>query len=179
MSEVEPTVRKLADSEIDRGDQSNLYRTIMGRVAGGVSVILSGSPAALVGMTVNSLVSVSLDPLLILFCARLHSTTAGAIIENGRFSVNILSQEQQLISRHFAGRRAETTAFDLCGEDDHVWIKGTVGTFLCAVDDVHRAGDHNIIVGRIDRIIDNPSRPSPLIYHEGLYRSLEPAGYRA
>lgn len=127
-------------------------------------------------MTVNSLVSVSLDPPLLLFCARLHSVTAAAVIERGRFSANLLGEGQHRVARHFASGRVEPATFGLGHDRDHVWLEGTVASLLCTVQDVHRAGDHDIIVGRIGRIIDNPSPPLPLIYHQGGYRSLGPAG---
>jgi 3-hydroxy-9,10-secoandrosta-1,3,5(10)-triene-9,17-dione monooxygenase reductase component len=160
----------------DKGAEPGLYRAVMRRVAGGVSVVLTGSPVALAGMTVNSLVSVSLDPPLLLFCARLRSVTAAAVIENGLFSVNLLGEDQHRIARHFASGRLEPATLRIGDDRDHVWLEDTVASLLCMVQDVHRAGDHDIIVGRIGRIIENPSPPLPLIYHEGRYRSLGPAG---
>ena len=127
-------------------------------------------------MTVNSLVSVSLDPPLLLFCARLHSVTAAAVIERGRFSANLLGEDQDRVARHFASGMAAPATFGLNHDRDHVWLEGTVASLLCTVQDVHRAGDHHIIVGRIGRIVDTPSPPLPLIYHEGTYRSLGLAG---
>ncbi|AMJ59416.1 hypothetical protein AXW83_03045 [Bosea sp. PAMC 26642] len=169
---MDATVRQRAAGGDDPGVSSDQYRAVMRRVAGSVSVILSGAPHALVGMTVNSVVSVSLDPPLILFCARAQSASAASILEKGLFSVNLLSDEQQLVSRYFAGGQAEPPAFDLGSDGDHVWLERTVGSFLCSVDNVHRAGDHNIIVGKIHRIIDNTSRPLPLVYRDGQYHSL-------
>jgi 3-hydroxy-9,10-secoandrosta-1,3,5(10)-triene-9,17-dione monooxygenase reductase component len=151
-----------------------LYRETMGRLAGGISVILSGTASTPKGMTVNSLVSVSLDPLLLLFCARRKSVTAMTVIETGVFSVNILSEQQLSASRFFSGYCGAPSSCEIAGVRDHIWIKETVGSFLCSVETAHRAGDHDIIIGRVRDIIDNPSRPSPLIYHEGRYRSLGP-----
>lgn len=152
-----------------------LYRETMGRLAGGISVILSGTASTPRGMTVNSLVSVSLDPLLLLFCARRESVTARTVIETGVFSVNILSEQQLSASRYFSGYCGTPSTCEIAGMRDHIWIKETVGSFLCSVETAHRAGDHDIIIGHVRDIIDNPSRPLPLIYHDGRYRSLGPA----
>lgn len=172
-------MKALAEAKGSPSSGSALYRSIMGRVAVGISVILSGSPSAPTGMTVNSLVSVSLDPLLLLFCARLQSVTARTVIETGAFSVNILTDKQQPASKYFAGSCSGAPDFETCSERNHIWIKETVGSLLCLLESVHRAGDHNIIIGRVREIIDNPARPLPLIYHEGRYRSLEPMGIRS
>ncbi|PTM41469.1 flavin reductase family protein [Bosea sp. 124] len=153
-------------------DAVSLYRRTMGRLAGGVAVILSGTREAPVGMTVNSLVSVSLNPLLLLFCARLHSATAAAIARSEVFSVNILTEGQIRASVHFSGKHADFDTADLQARDEHIWMKDNAGTMLCRVERIHRAGDHDIIIGRVDDVIAGSELPAPLIYHEGQYYSL-------
>lgn len=164
------------NGDIPRHSDNNiaLYRKTMGCLAGGVSVILSGAASAPTGMTINSLTSVSLDPLLLLFCARLQSATAKTAVETGLFSVNILAHKQLIAALYFSGCCNVRPIFAIDSQNGYIWIKDTVGSFLCSVESTHRAGDHDIIVGRVQDIIDNPDRPSPLIYHEGQYRSLEP-----
>lgn len=150
------------------------YRRTMGRLAGGISVVLSGGAGNPCGMTINSLVSASLEPLLLLFCARLQSKTAKVAIETGVFSANILAEDQWPVARYFSGQDRSSPDFTIESSRDHIWIKETVGSLLCSVESTHRAGDHDIIIGRVSEIIDNPERPSPLLYHEGRYRSLGP-----
>lgn len=126
-------------------------------------------------MTINSLVSASLDPILLLFCARVQSRTAGAVIESGLFSANILSQDQGPVARYFSGQDRSSPDFTIESNGDHIWIDQSVGSLLCSVESAHRAGDHDIIIGRVSEIIDNAERPSPLLYHEGRYCFLGPA----
>src|SRR5690554_4321083 len=83
---------------------TQVYRRLFGRYPTGVAVCLAGQASEPVGMTVNSLSSVSLEPLLLSFCAARGSRTAQAINNAGCFSVNLLTHRQEDISRHFAGK---------------------------------------------------------------------------
>jgi 3-hydroxy-9,10-secoandrosta-1,3,5(10)-triene-9,17-dione monooxygenase reductase component len=123
-------------------------------------------------MTVNSLISVSLDPLLLLFCARIRSATAATISRNGAFSVNILSDKQIDASVHFAGKRGHFDEHSLQCRGEHIWMSDTEGSILCSVERIDRAGDHDIIIGRVEHIVACSASRSPLIYHEGQYYSL-------
>ena len=83
---------------------TSLYRQVMGRFATGVAVLTTCSPAGPVGLTINSFCSVSLDPPLILVCVINPSEGAEHITRNGVFAVNVLSLEQEPLSRYFASR---------------------------------------------------------------------------
>src|SRR5205807_954177 len=56
------------------------------------------------GMTANAFSSVSLDPPLILVCVISPSEGADHISRNQCFAVNVLSAEQEPLSRYFASR---------------------------------------------------------------------------
>ena len=70
---------------------STRFRAIMGHYPTGVTVVTAvdrdGTP---VGLTANSVTSVSLDPPLVLVCVSEHSASLRAILGSGRFAVNIL-----------------------------------------------------------------------------------------
>ena len=55
-------------------------------------------------MTATAFSSVSLDPPLILICIGTGATAREVIVRNGVFAVNILSSEQEPLSRYFASK---------------------------------------------------------------------------
>ncbi|MES2533041.1 MAG: flavin reductase family protein [Pseudomonadota bacterium] len=148
------------------------FRRLMGRYTTGVSVLLAREGGEVVGLTANSLTSVSLEPLLLLFCLRQESASAARLLRVGRFTVNLLAESQQQASRHFAGPRDASQALDTVGDGTHVWLPGSNGVFKCEVADVHPGGDHRIVVARVLDLIGPDVATPPLLYHEGSYARL-------
>ena len=147
-----------------------LFRQLMGRFATGVTVVTVGSPGGkLSGITVNSLSSVSLDPLLVSICidreADMHATLTGAT----GFVINILRSDQESVSRRFADDRPDR--FDGVGyhlsTDGHPIIKGVLAHLECTVHASIEAGDHSVFLGRV--VGGAPGEGSPLLFYRGGY----------
>lgn len=150
-------------------------RRVMGRFVTGVAVILCDAPGGPTGLTVNSLTSLSLDPPLILFCARNDSKAATRIIHQGTFSVNILCTDQRPISIHFAGRRDLPVKLDVERNSDHTWLRGSNGVLCCRVSNTYPGGDHRIIIGEVQTVLVAARRAPALLYVDGAYESLPEA----
>ncbi len=149
------------------------YRRLFGRWATGVAVILAEDAGQLVGLTVNSLTSASLNPLLLLFCARNESRSAAAILHSGRFSVNVLAAHQEHIARHFAGARDRDLKLGCVRKDGFAWLAGSNAVFRCEVEAAYPGGDHRIILGRVVDMLGPEECDRPLVYHNGRYTYLE------
>ena len=67
------------------------FRRVMGHLPTGVAVVAALVDGAPVGMAINSITSVSLDPPLIAICIDNKSTTWPYIRATGGFTVSILS----------------------------------------------------------------------------------------
>lgn len=151
------------------------FRRMMGRFTTGVAVVLTEGENGPVGSTVNSLTSLSLDPPLLLFCAKNGSRTARIVIERGLFSVNILAAAQQDVSGYFAGK---TDRWDpeACGRHGR-WlaIPDTNGALFCELACVYPGGDHTIVVGEVKDIAAPAAARLPLLFHEGGYTVMRPA----
>ena len=85
----------------------DFFRQVMGQFTTGVTVVTARSQDGLAGLTVNSFTSVSLEPPLILICVDLFSTALPFIRASGSFAVNILTSEQEDLSRCFATTSSE------------------------------------------------------------------------
>ncbi|MGE0238471.1 MAG: flavin reductase family protein [Parvibaculaceae bacterium] len=145
------------------------YRKLMGRFVTGVAVIGFSGPDGPLGMTVNSLTSVSLDPLLLLFCVRKRGRSLGHLKRARRFSVNILASGQEDVSRHFAGAVIEGLPVDWRALEDCPILQGCTASFACRLSALHPAGDHTIVLGRVLDMDGAGEAPAPLIYYAGRY----------
>jgi flavin reductase (DIM6/NTAB) family NADH-FMN oxidoreductase RutF len=140
-------------------------RAALGHFATGVTVVSAASGDARHGTTANAVSSVSLDPPLLLVCLRDESLTLAAVLESGRFVVNVLHAEQRELAERFARRGAH---WDGVAHRDGR-LHGALATLECEVHDVADGGDHRIVVGRI-RTADYPGEHAPpLLFYRGAY----------
>lgn len=152
------------------------FRQTMGCFATGIAVVTAhDAELGSIGLTVNSLTSVSLEPPLVLFCldkaAFLHKAFRRADI----FAFNLLAKEQEEISRHFADRRHHAAPADIWGkpQQDCPILRGTLGWLLCKKQSVHKGGDHTIFVGKVIALHRHATTKDPLVYFHGRYRDLD------
>ena len=150
------------------------YRDVLGQYASGVTVVttlLAGSP---IGMTCQSFTSVSLDPPLVAFLPMKNSRAFAAIRKSRRFCVNFLAAEQTNLSNSFASLAEDK--FDGVGwqptSSGMPRLDNTVGWVDCAVHDVHEAGDHYLVIGRVEDLGQGDAT-RPLLFHRGRYRTAE------
>lgn len=150
------------------------FRSVMGTFPTGVAVVTArrgdGSPA---GLTVNSLTSVSLDPLLLLVCIDHASASHEAILESGAFAVNLLDEESSHISDSFAGGEREDRFRGLSWREEETGspvLDGALAWMDCRVHQTVVAGDHTIVVARV--VSGDLTDARPLVYHRGGYHRL-------
>jgi flavin reductase (DIM6/NTAB) family NADH-FMN oxidoreductase RutF len=157
------------------------FRTVLGHFATGVTIITTvdsdGHPS---GLTASSFTSVSLNPPLILVCVAHSAQSFPALRDSGRFAVNILSIEQEAISRRFATAPTARGAEKFEGLP---YKPGQLGVPLleeahahleCVTVHAYEGGDHTIFVGRVEAVSSQGHGPGPLLYYRGKYRRLFP-----
>jgi 3-hydroxy-9,10-secoandrosta-1,3,5(10)-triene-9,17-dione monooxygenase reductase component len=147
----------------------------MGAFPTGVAVIATEWNGEFFGATINSLTSVSLRPCMLLFCTNEGSATGTAIRRRGSFSVNILGRHQSELSARFTGKlkdRFEDLAVGLSAEGLPL-LKGAAAQLCCRLTAVHKAGDHEIILGEV--LSGEEVACSPLVFHKGTYGSFQRA----
>ncbi len=158
---------------------SKEFRSTVGAFATGVTVVTTRGEEHAYGMTANAFSSVSLDPPLILVCVINPSEGAEHITRNGVFAVNILAVDQEPMSRYFASRD-RPKGLDAFRDVPHrIAASGSpildgVAAFMdCRVHAMHEAGDHLIFIGEVLEL-DVQDGGTPLVFHGGGYRLLEP-----
>ncbi|WP_411290327.1 alpha/beta fold hydrolase [Sphingorhabdus sp.] len=160
--------------EYRSGSDARTLRDAMGCFATGVTIITAhASDGKPVGLTANSFTSVSLDPPLLLVCIANNAGTAETLREIDEFAVNVLQIGQQPVSNLFAGKsedRFAGTRWEV-GEYGAPILPSSLGIFECKRHALHEAGDHFILVGRVEKASFEPRR-DPLLYFRGKYRRL-------
>ncbi len=156
---------------------SRAFRTALGTFATGVTVITTRAPGfEPLGITVNSFASVSLDPPMVLFSLDRASHSFEAFAAADHYTVNVLSAEQQDLSRRFAktGQHAIGDAPHVAGEGGCPILTGALANFECAIAARYDGGDHVIYLGRVLslRVADEGQ---PLLYFRSRYADLAPA----
>jgi flavin reductase (DIM6/NTAB) family NADH-FMN oxidoreductase RutF len=151
------------------------FRAALGRFASGITVVTSHDDAGnWHGITVSAFSSVSLDPPLVAVCIDRATASHDAIAKSGVFVVNILADDQEILSRHFSSRLADKfdgIAFQP-GIDGVPVLSGTLANLECRVTLSHDGGDHTIYLGEVERV--RIADGSPLLYYRGGYALLVP-----
>jgi flavin reductase (DIM6/NTAB) family NADH-FMN oxidoreductase RutF len=157
---------------------SREFRDALGAFATGVTVITTQGTEHPYGMTANAFSSVSLDPPLILVCVIKGTEGAHSIEQNGVFAVNILSVEQEPLSRYFASkdRPRGWEAFKQISHSRAASgspiLDGSACYLDCRLHASHEAGDHIIFIGEVMAIGVDPE-VQPLLFHRGKYRYMQ------
>ncbi len=155
------------------------FRQVLGHFATGVTVVTGSDEAGgPVGLAVNSFTSVSIDPPLVAFCVSRESTTWPRIRSGGgRFTVNILSDDQELLSRRFATvgpepfDRFEGVGWHPSPSGSPV-VEGALAWIDAIVEAEHDAGDHVMVIGRVSGL-DVGREGAPLVFYRGGYGRFE------
>jgi flavin reductase (DIM6/NTAB) family NADH-FMN oxidoreductase RutF len=152
------------------------FRRVMGQFATGVTVITVQHGDHIHGMTANAFTSVSLDPPLVLFCVTRTARMAALIREVPGFAINILAENQQDVSRQFAGSKKEELEQSVALQRGPIapLLEGALAALSCTIEAVHEGGDHWIVVGRVVSVHEPPERPlrDPLVFFRSRYQEL-------
>jgi 3-hydroxy-9,10-secoandrosta-1,3,5(10)-triene-9,17-dione monooxygenase reductase component len=152
-----------------------LFRQVLGHFCTGVTIVTAVQDTQPIGLTIQSFTSVSLVPPLVSICPAKSSSSWPRIKASGAFCVNILRDDQEVISRAFA-----TKARDRFSNIDWRQAPGTGSPLLdgalawvdCRFQAEHDAGDHVIAVGRVVGL-GTLRQGWPLLFYQGGYGHFE------
>jgi 3-hydroxy-9,10-secoandrosta-1,3,5(10)-triene-9,17-dione monooxygenase reductase component len=149
------------------------FRSAMSRFASGVTIVTTATEAQQpIGLTVSSFASLSLEPPLVLVCIDKRASIHDQLIEGRYFAVNVLAEDQEILSRRFASRDADR--FSGTGYAEGVTgapiLNDVLAAMECRIVHTYPGGDHTIIVGEVERATVNDGKP--LAYFRGGYAEL-------
>ena len=153
-------------TRVEPGD----FRHVLGHFASGITVVTAIDDGEPVGFACQSFTSLSLDPPLVLFCPSKSSTTWPRIQRAGRFCVNVLAEDQQKVSQKFAvsgGDKFREIAWRPSNNGSPI-IDDVLAWVDCTLENVHEAGDHYVVIGRVLELsVDREHKP--LLFFRGEY----------
>lgn len=154
-------------------------RQAFGHFTTGVAIISCAEPNEAdsfpLGMTINSLTSVSLDPPQILFCSK-PGRTLEQLQRTEGFAVNYLSREQLELARHYAGQKSElsTAAWSSSPKLHCPWFAGSLAWLECKTHQIIESGDHRIVIGQVVGLKIDHQQTSPLAFYRGQWGQFTP-----
>jgi flavin reductase (DIM6/NTAB) family NADH-FMN oxidoreductase RutF len=161
-----------------RGVDPSAYRRAMSRLPTGVTLLTTAAAEQAEVMTANAVMSVSLDPLLLVVSVKAPSRWLSAVTDHGAFAVNVLAEHHAPLSRWAASSARHQTHDPLNGwetrasaESGCALLVDAAATFDCVLDAVHGAGDHALVVGRV-LAVGASELSRPLLFHGSQYVGL-------
>jgi flavin reductase (DIM6/NTAB) family NADH-FMN oxidoreductase RutF len=161
----------------DTGEIERQFRSVMRRLAGGVSVITAGRDDDITGITVTSLTSLSADPPRLLASINKQASSFALIERYRLFGVNILGSDQQELAARFSNsglkgkERFEGTEW-FPGSSGVPLLGQSLASVECQVEEIIERHSHGIVVGRL-LSFDLSPRLSGLVYWNGQYVEID------
>ena len=149
-------------------------RAVMRRFPAGVSILTVDLQGERAGLTLGTLVSLSLDPPLVGFAIKREAALHELLRRAGRFGISLLAAGQEAVAQHFARGVPPIGLWqgvELLEEDGPPLVAGAVGWLRGHVLAEHPAGTHTFFVGEIDKA-EAGETDRPLAYFGHAYRDL-------
>src|SRR5690625_2450418 len=147
--------------------RTEVFKNIMRNYPTGVTIITTlDNEHNPTGLTANSFASVSIDPLMILWCIDKRSNSYEVFKNCKRFAVNILSGNQKEECNVFASRKVKDRFSKVdwnLSDYDLPIIENAFAELECDKVDQIDAGDHLILIGKVLDLKE--SDHIPMLYH--------------
>jgi flavin reductase (DIM6/NTAB) family NADH-FMN oxidoreductase RutF len=150
-------------------------RALLRNVPAPVSVVTVDLEGERLGLTVASLLSLSLEPPLLGVAVSRHAALHELLRQAETFGVSLLAGDQEHLARHFARGVPPIGLWEGVevreGEGPPL-LEGALGWITCKGADEHAAGDHTLFVGAVTKVeLGGPGR-NALVYLRQSYVGL-------
>ena len=147
------------------------FRDVLGRFASGVTVVTASSENGPVGVTVQSFMSVSLEPPLVLAAIARSARSWPTIERAGAHCVNLLAADQEPLAVRMATRGIDKFAgveWSPSPTTGSPVLAGGMGYVDCRIEAIHEAGDHFLLLGRVVELVQTDAEAA-LLFYRGRY----------
>jgi flavin reductase (DIM6/NTAB) family NADH-FMN oxidoreductase RutF len=149
-------------------------RALLVRYPNGVAVVTVDAGGQRLGMTVSSLVSLSLDPPLVGFAVSRERSLHELLREAGGCAISLLAAGQEWLAQHFALGVPPIAMWHGVGTVEGAvgapLLVGALGWLECSVQEEVTTGTHTFFVCAVRRVELGEDAP-PLVRARGEYRS--------
>jgi flavin reductase (DIM6/NTAB) family NADH-FMN oxidoreductase RutF len=150
------------------------FRRAMAHLPTGVTIVSAPGPDGPAGATANAVISVSLEPPLMLASLDRGTRTLAAVREAGAFGISVLRSDHAALARSFASRAPHTEKWREIPSTDRGGVPildEALAWVACGLRESHDAGDHVLLIGTVREL--GAAAGEPLIFHGGDYRGLD------
>jgi flavin reductase (DIM6/NTAB) family NADH-FMN oxidoreductase RutF len=149
-------------------------RVLMREWPHGVSILSVDVDGDRMGVTVSSLVSLSLDPPLVGVSIGKEASCYELLRRAGRFAISLLGADQEELARRFASGYPPIAHWQgVPTKEGRVapLIEGALGWIEAETRSEHDAGDHTFFIAEVLTLAHGPSRQA-LVYRQSEYHSV-------
>jgi flavin reductase (DIM6/NTAB) family NADH-FMN oxidoreductase RutF len=151
------------------------FRAVMRQVPAAVAVVTVEANGQRAGLTVASLVSLSLEPPLVGFAVRRDAALHELLRESKELAISVLANGQDHLAQHFARGVPPIALWERIPLRDPeaagppqlaraaAWLRGRV-------EQEHATGDHTFFVAVVEAAETGSARP--LVFHDQAYAAL-------
>ena len=157
-------------------DVTDAFRVAMGRLAAGVVMVTCHVDEEPWGLTVSACCSVSMEPPLLLVSLGSNTISAQSIERTGVFGVSLLGQELVGVAQFGASRGQAKFVHDFVHTPDKKCVsplvRGSLAHIDCTVQSTVPAGDHTIVIGKVNQVVVGGEGDHPLVYYARTFHRL-------
>lgn len=162
------------DTSTPPEDLTRMFKEFFSRLASGVCVVTFWRGGRLHGFTATSVISVSLQPLRVLFCISQASESYSCLSLGSVVGISILDAGQRELSDRFASRVVPGAYDDVRiaeGAQHAPLLDGALGHITAVVGEMISSGDHTIVLCNVTSA-NAENDGTPLLYCKRSYYSL-------
>jgi len=144
-------------------------RALFRRWPAGVCVVVAELDGRRHGLTVSSLVSLSLDPPLVGISIAQQASLHELLRDAGEWAASMLSGEQETLAQHFARSVPPLVLWNGIDvrDDDPRLLANAAGWLTARTIDELRTGDHTFFVAEVQSIEEGTAATSLSYVHRG------------
>lgn len=155
-------------------DTLRAYRDALGAFATGVTLVTIDGPDGPMGFTANSFASLSMDPPLVLWSVAKSARRYPFFASAAHFAIHVLAADQAGLIERFHRTGPGFEGLDHALDTRKVpLLAGALARFDCEQHATHEGGDHQIVVGRVTRVVCQDG--APLVFLKGRTGRFAPA----
>jgi flavin reductase (DIM6/NTAB) family NADH-FMN oxidoreductase RutF len=157
---------------------SELFTEAMAQLAAGVAVITARDGRDDLGTTVSALMSVSLEPPLVLVSLASGGYLTEVLLRQDRWAASLLSSGQAAVASRFATPGRPSARLLVAGTPHHrgprteaLIVEGGVAALEAETTQVVPAGDHTLFIAAVLAVDYIDPAQQPLVRLRGRYRA--------
>ncbi|KZS68958.1 oxidoreductase [Mycobacterium kansasii] len=148
-------------------------REAFGHFPSGVVAIAAEIDGIREGLAASTFVPVSLDPPLVSFCVQNISATWPRLQVAPMLGISVLGETHDEAARTLAAKTGDRFAGleTVSSDSGAVFVKGTSLWLESAIEQLIPAGDHTIVVLRVNQVTVDAD-VAPIVFHRSVFRRL-------